>query len=51
MQEAEDSVTETLSQFQSLLDELSEDQRTEVQRSIGLKMQELKAQLALIAEG
>ena len=50
LQEAEQAVEATLSQYQALMAQLSETQRQEVQRTIGLKMEELKAQLAMIRE-
>ncbi|KAG0228809.1 hypothetical protein BGW41_003340 [Actinomortierella wolfii] len=45
------AVQECLDQFDSLMSECTEEQKTDVQRKIGLKIQELKAQLdALNAE-
>ncbi|RUS89726.1 hypothetical protein EGW08_002544 [Elysia chlorotica] len=44
MAEAQEAVTTTLDQYQKLLSQLSESQRQEVLRTIGLRMEELKAQ-------
>ena len=44
MAEAQEAVQATLDQYQKLLDQLSENQRQDVLRTIGLRMEELKAQ-------
>ncbi|XP_076311516.1 uncharacterized protein LOC143225626 [Tachypleus tridentatus] len=50
MKDAETKVNKTLEEFQNLLNRLNETQRTEVNRSLGLKMHELKAQLEMLQE-
>lgn len=50
MQEAKSAVEETLHLYGDLLSGLSEEQRQTVISSIGLKMEELKAQLATVKE-
>lgn len=44
MSEAQEAVISTLDQYHKLLDQLSDDQRQNVLRTIGLRMEELKAQ-------
>ena len=44
MAEAQEAVSSTLAQYKKLLDQLSENQRQDVLRTIGLRMEELKAQ-------
>ncbi|KAK7112060.1 hypothetical protein V1264_011572 [Littorina saxatilis] len=44
MQEAQEAVSETLTTYEALLADLDEDQRNDVVRSIGLRMEELRAQ-------
>ena len=50
MQEARSAVEETLHLYGGLLSVLSEEQRRTVISSIGLKMEELKAQLVTVKE-
>ncbi|GFS14247.1 late embryogenesis abundant protein [Elysia marginata] len=50
MTEAQEAVKSTLDQYQKLLDQLSEDQRQDVLRTIGLRMEELKAQEQALEE-
>ncbi|XP_013780057.1 uncharacterized protein LOC106464457 [Limulus polyphemus] len=50
MKDAEAKVNKTLEEFQNLLNRLNKTQRTEVNRSLGLKMHELKAQLEMLKE-
>ena len=50
LQEAKESIEETLAKYKSLLSKLSEEQERNVRRTIGLKMEELKAQEAMILE-
>ncbi|XP_023227189.1 uncharacterized protein LOC111627777 [Centruroides sculpturatus] len=50
MKEAEDTVSSVLNDYNNLLGKLHETQRINVNRTIGLKMHELKAQLQLIKE-
>lgn len=50
MQEAKSAVEETLHLYGDLLSGLSEEQRQTVISSIGLKMEELKAQLVTVKE-
>ena len=51
IKEAKPAVEETLQLYSDLLGELSEDQRQTVVSTIGLRMEELKAQLAALKEG
>ena len=44
MLDAQEAVSTTLSNYEAVLADLEEDQKTEVVRSIGLRMEELKAQ-------
>ena len=50
MEDAQSAVKDTLDEYNQLLERLSDDQRADVLRTIGLKMQELKAQLQAIHE-
>ncbi len=50
MKDAEDAIKETLTMYGRLLDRLNEEQKQHVTRTIGLKMEELKAQLNMIKE-
>ena len=50
MSDAQEAVNTTLDAYQSLLNELNEQQTQHVLRSIGLKMEELKAQLKMIED-
>lgn len=50
LQEAKSAVEETLQLYDALLSVLSEEQKQTVISSIGLKMEELKAQLIAIKE-
>ncbi|XP_077980625.1 uncharacterized protein LOC144435861 [Glandiceps talaboti] len=50
IEEAEEAVTETLEAYEKLLSQLTEAQKTNVCRTIGLKMQELKAHQNAIRE-
>ncbi|GFO38741.1 hypothetical protein PoB_006524600 [Plakobranchus ocellatus] len=50
MAEAQEAVKATLDQYRKLLEQLSEDQRQEVLRTIGLRMEELKAQEQAITD-
>ena len=50
MKEAEDAVKDTLQEYESLLQRLSDKQREDVVRTIGLRMEELKAQVDAIHE-
>ncbi|KAJ8038122.1 hypothetical protein HOLleu_19109 [Holothuria leucospilota] len=50
LQEAEDSLNETLGRYNALLEKLSDSQKEQVLRSIGLKMEELKAQRQVIQD-
>lgn len=44
MEDAQIAVRETLQKYENLLNQLSPEQKQEVLRTIGLKMEELKAQ-------
>ena len=50
MKDAEDAIKDTLDTYQDLLKQLTEEQKANVTRTIGLKMEELKAQLDMIKE-
>lgn len=50
LEEAKESVQETLGRYQNLLHKLNEEQERNVRRTIGLKMEELRAQEAMIIE-
>lgn len=50
MQEAAEAVTQTIQMYEKLLNELDENQKKDVVRTIGLKMAELKAQHAAMEE-
>ncbi|XP_054763363.1 uncharacterized protein LOC129269948 [Lytechinus pictus] len=50
LKDAKEAVQETLSQFEDLMVKLSEEQERNVRRTIGLKMEELRAQEAMIDE-
>lgn len=50
MQDAKTAVKDALSQYEDLLSMLSAEQKRNVVASIGLKMEELKAQLIAITE-
>ena len=50
MKDAEDTTEETLKMYQDLLGQLTDEQKQDVMRTIGLKMEELKAQLDMIKE-
>ena len=50
MQDAQNAVSETLKEYSELLSNLSELQKEEVVRTIGLRMEELKAQEQAIKE-
>lgn len=50
MKDAENTVTTILNEYNSLLEKLHETQRMNVNRTIGLKMHELQAQLQMIRE-
>ncbi|XP_072043302.1 uncharacterized protein [Amphiura filiformis] len=50
MKDAEDAIQETLNMYQDLIGRLNEEQKQNVTRTIGLKMEELKAQLDMIKE-
>ena len=50
LKDAKESVQETLSQYEDLMTKLSEEQERNVRRTIGLKMEELRAQEAMIDE-
>ncbi|XP_011661834.1 uncharacterized protein LOC105437211 [Strongylocentrotus purpuratus] len=48
LKDAKEAVQETLSQFEDLMAKLSEEQERNVRRTIGLKMEELRAQEMMI---
>lgn len=50
MQEAAEAVSQTIHMYEKLLNELDENQKKDVVRTIGLKMAELKAQQAAMEE-
>lgn len=50
MQEAAEAVSQTIQMYEKLLNELDENQKKDVVRTIGLKMAELKAQHAAMEE-
>uniref|UniRef100_K1P8X5 Uncharacterized protein n=1 Tax=Magallana gigas TaxID=29159 RepID=K1P8X5_MAGGI len=50
MQEAAEAVSQTIQMYEKLLNELDENQKKDVVRTIGLKMAELKAQQAAMEE-
>lgn len=50
MSDAQEAVTGTLTAYDALLKELEQDQRDDVVRTIGLRMEELKAQEQAIKE-
>lgn len=50
MQEAAEAVSQTIQMYEKLLNELDENQKKDVVRTIGLKMAELKAQRAAMEE-
>ena len=50
MKDAEDAIKDTLDTYEDLLRQLTEEQKANVTRTIGLKMEELKAQLDMIKE-
>ncbi len=50
MKEAEEAVTDALEAYEQLLESLSQDQRNGVMRTIGLKMEELRAQQRMIED-
>ncbi|KAK9909688.1 hypothetical protein WJX75_006101 [Coccomyxa subellipsoidea] len=45
---AKKAVSDTLQQFKALLDRLDESERSKLQRSMGLKMEQLKAELEVL---
>ncbi|CAH1273674.1 Hypp5175 [Branchiostoma lanceolatum] len=50
LEDATAAVKETLALYNQLLEQLTEEQRNDVVRAIGLKMEELKAQESMIQE-
>eukprot|EP00058_Branchiostoma_floridae_P009937 XP_002595425.1 hypothetical protein BRAFLDRAFT_119035 [Branchiostoma floridae] len=50
LEDATTAVKETLALYNQLLEQLTEEQRNDVVRAIGLKMEELKAQESMIQE-
>lgn len=50
MKEAQQAVEETLTEYKLLLEKLSDKQRQDVVSSLGLRMEELKAQQAAMEE-
>ena len=50
LEDAQEAVTETLTEYKQLLDKLSDQQRQEVISTLGLRMEELKAQQRAIEE-
>lgn len=50
MHEAAEAVSQTIQMYEKLLNELDENQKKDVVRTIGLKMAELKAQQAAMEE-
>ena len=50
LEDAQTAVNETLEEYRSLLDRLSDEQRRELVSTLGLRMEELKAQQAAIEE-
>lgn len=50
MQEAAEAVSQTIQMYEKLLNELDENQKKDVVKTIGLKMAELKAQQAAMEE-
>lgn len=50
MQEAAEAVSQTIQMYEKLLNELDENQKKDVVRTIGLKMAELKAQQSAMEE-
>lgn len=50
LSEAQESLSNTLEQYSTLLEKLSDAQRQQVARTVGLKMEELKAQQNMIME-
>ncbi|XP_048727492.2 uncharacterized protein LOC125645737 [Ostrea edulis] len=50
MKEAAEAVAQTIQMYENFLNELNENQKKEVTRTIGLKMAELKAQYAAMEE-
>ncbi|PIK51234.1 hypothetical protein BSL78_11894 [Apostichopus japonicus] len=50
LNEAQESLSNTLEQYSTLLEKLSDAQRQQVARTVGLKMEELKAQQNMIME-
>ena len=50
MKEAQEAVEETLTEYRQFLEKLSDKQRQDVIASLGLRMEELKAQRAAMEE-
>uniref|UniRef100_T1IR81 Uncharacterized protein n=1 Tax=Strigamia maritima TaxID=126957 RepID=T1IR81_STRMM len=50
MKDAEELVAEVMNDYKTLLSSLDDKQRTDVQRTIGLKMEELKAQISILKD-
>ncbi|KAI8501274.1 hypothetical protein Bbelb_213690 [Branchiostoma belcheri] len=50
LEDATTAVKETLALYNQLLEQLTEEQRNDVVRAIGLKMEELKAQESMLQE-